>query len=46
MKPLAGIQHLVAEAQDSKSRAQALADRAAAFLFYVAIASGIVTYIA
>ena len=43
---LAGIQRLVAEAQDSKSRAQALADRAAAFLFYVATASGIVTYIA
>lgn len=43
---LAGIQRLVAEAQDSKSRAQALADRAAAFLFYVATASGVVTYIA
>lgn len=31
---LAGIQRLVAEAQSSTSRAQALADRAAAFLFY------------
>ncbi|HJR44697.1 MAG TPA: copper-translocating P-type ATPase [Actinomycetota bacterium] len=43
---LAGIQRLVAEAQSSKSRAQALADRAAAFLFYVATAAGLVTYIA
>ena len=43
---LAGIQRLVAEAQDSKSRAQALADRAAALLFYVATASGVATYIA
>ena len=42
---LAGIQRLVAEAQSSRSRAQALADRAAAFLFYVATASGIITYI-
>jgi Cu2+-exporting ATPase len=42
---LAGIQRLVAEAQDSKSRAQALADRAAAFLFYVATAAGLITYI-
>ena len=33
---LAGIQRLVEEAQASRSRAQALADRAAAFLFYVA----------
>src|SRR5262249_39310501 len=36
---LAGIQRLVAEAQTSRSRAQALADRAAALLFYVATAS-------
>jgi Cu2+-exporting ATPase len=43
---LAGIQRLVAEAQDSKSRAQALADRAAAFLFYVATGAGLITYIA
>jgi Cu2+-exporting ATPase len=43
---LAGIQRLVEAAQSSKSRAQALADRAAAFLFYVATASGIVTFIA
>ncbi len=33
---LAGIQRLVAEAQASRSRAQALADRSAAMLFYVA----------
>src|SRR5919106_80074 len=36
---LAGIQRLVAEAQASRSRAQVLADRAAAFLFYVATAA-------
>jgi Cu2+-exporting ATPase len=40
---LGGIQRLVAEAQDSKSKAQALADRAAAALFYVAIASAVIT---
>jgi P-type Cu2+ transporter len=34
---LAGIQRLVAEAQQSKSRSQVLADRAAALLFYVAV---------
>jgi P-type Cu2+ transporter len=43
---LAGIQRLVAEAQSSRSRAQALADRAAAFLFYVAAGAGLITYIA
>jgi Cu2+-exporting ATPase len=43
---LAGIQRLVAEAQGSKSRAQALADRAAALLFYVAAAAGFVTFVA
>ena len=43
---LAGIQRLVAEAQSSGSRAQALADRAAAFLFYVAAGAGVITYIA
>lgn len=41
---LAGIQRLVAEAQASSSRAQALADRAAALLFYFAVAAGIVTF--
>ena len=40
---LAGIQRLVAEAQTSKSRAQVLADRAAALLFYVAAISALVT---
>ncbi len=43
---LAGIQRLIAAAQASRSRAQALADRAAALLFYVATASGAVTFIA
>ena len=42
---LAGIQRLVADAQESKSRAQALADRFAALLFYVAFASGVLTFI-
>jgi P-type Cu2+ transporter len=43
---LAGIQRLVAEAQRSRSRAQALADRAAALLFYVAVGSALVTVVA
>jgi Cu2+-exporting ATPase len=42
---LAGIQRLVAEAQASSSRAQALADRAAAFLFYFATAAGVITFL-
>lgn len=42
---LAGIQRLVAEAQESKSRAQALADRAAALLFYVAMAAAAITFV-
>jgi Cu2+-exporting ATPase len=42
---LAGIQRLVADAQTSRSRAQALADRFAALLFYVAVAAGVVTFI-
>jgi Cu2+-exporting ATPase len=37
---LSGIVRMVAEAQASASRAQALADRAAALLFYVALAAG------
>jgi Cu2+-exporting ATPase len=41
---LARIKRLVEEAQRSRSRAQALADRAAAFLFYAATASGLITY--
>jgi Cu2+-exporting ATPase len=43
---LAGIRRLVDEAQTSRSRAQALADRAAALLFHVALATGIVTFLA
>jgi P-type Cu2+ transporter len=42
---LAGIQRLVAEAQASRSRAQVLADRAAALLFYVAAAAGAATLV-
>jgi P-type Cu2+ transporter len=43
---LAGIQRLVDEAQSSHSRAQALADRAAGLLFYVAAGAGLITFIA
>jgi Cu2+-exporting ATPase len=43
---LAGIQRMVADAQASSSRAQALADRAAAFLFYFASLAGVLTFIA
>ncbi|MGE5728379.1 MAG: heavy metal translocating P-type ATPase [Gemmatimonas sp.] len=43
---LAGITRLVAQAQSSRSRAQALADRAAFILTLVAIASAIVTLVA
>jgi P-type Cu2+ transporter len=42
---LAGIRRLVAQAQASRSRAQALADRAAALLFYFATAAGVITFI-
>jgi P-type Cu2+ transporter len=42
---LAGIQRLVADAQASSSRAQALADRAAAFLFYFAAGAGLITFL-
>ena len=42
---LSGIMRLVAEAQASGSRAQALADRAAALLFYVALAAGAFTLV-
>ncbi|HET9659325.1 MAG TPA: copper-translocating P-type ATPase [Thermomicrobiales bacterium] len=42
---LAGIQRLVAEAQQSRSRAQTLADRFAAWLFYIAVAAGVITLI-
>ncbi len=40
---LSGIMRLVAEAQASQSRAQVLADRAAAVLFYVALVAGVMT---
>ena len=42
---LSGIMRMVAAAQASASRAQALADRAAAILFYVALGSGAVTLV-
>lgn len=42
---LAGIQRMVAEAQTSKSRAQALADRFAALLFYIATGAGLITFL-
>ncbi|MBA2530132.1 MAG: heavy metal translocating P-type ATPase [Euzebyales bacterium] len=41
---LAGIQRLVEQAQGSRSRAQALADRFAAALFYLAMGAGAVTF--
>ncbi|MGN5236624.1 copper-translocating P-type ATPase [Rhodococcus sp. SJ-3] len=41
---LAGIQRMVADAQASSSRAQALADKAAAFLFYFAATAGVLTF--
>ena len=43
---LAGIMRLVAQAQNSRSRAQALADRAAFFLTVVAIVSAVITLVA
>jgi Cu2+-exporting ATPase len=42
---LAGVMRLVAEAQASKSGAQLLADRAAGWLFYLALASAAVTLV-
>jgi Cu2+-exporting ATPase len=42
---LAGIRRLVEEAQGSSSRAQSLADRAAALLFYIATAAGVITFV-
>ena len=43
---LAGIMRLVAQAQTSRSRAQALADRAAFWLTWVALGSGVITLVA
>ena len=40
---LAGIQRMVADAQESSSRAQAMADRAAALLFWFALISALIT---
>ncbi len=40
---LAGIMRLVREAQQSKSRTQVLADKAAGWLFYIALAVALVT---
>ncbi|SCG34362.1 heavy metal translocating P-type ATPase [Micromonospora humi] len=42
---LAGIGRLVAEAQSSGGRAQALADRFAALLFYLAASAGLATFV-
>ena len=42
---LSGIMRLVAAAQASGSHAQALADRAAALLFYIAVAAGSLTFV-
>ncbi|MEO3773997.1 copper-translocating P-type ATPase [Micromonospora sp. B9E7] len=42
---LAGIQRLVAQAQQSSGRAQVLADRFAAWLFYIATATAAVTLV-
>lgn len=42
---LAGIQRLVAEAQQSQGRAQLLADRFAAWLVYIASAAAVLTFV-
>ncbi|ASW56843.1 heavy metal translocating P-type ATPase [Plantactinospora sp. KBS50] len=42
---LAGIQRLVAQAQQSSGRAQVLADRFAAWLFYIATATAAITLV-
>lgn len=43
---LAGIMRLVEEAQQSKSKTQVLADRAAGWLFYIALAAALITAVA
>jgi Cu2+-exporting ATPase len=43
---LAGIMRLVQEAQQSKSRTQVLADKAAGWLFYIALGTAVLTAIA
>ena len=42
---IAGVMKLVADAQASKSGAQVLADRAAALLFYIAVAAAVITLV-
>jgi len=42
---LAQVVNLVRQAQESRSRTQDLANRAAALLFYVAVVSGVITYV-
>lgn len=42
---LAGIQRMVEEAQSSRSRAQAMADRFAGWLFYIATIGAVVTFL-
>jgi Cu2+-exporting ATPase len=42
---LAGIQHLVAEAQNSSSPTQRIADKAAGWLFWFALGAGVITAI-
>ena len=42
---LAGVRRLVEQAQASRSRAQALADRAAALLFWFAAVAGLLTFV-
>ena len=43
---LAGIMRLVEQAQQSKSRTQILADRAAGWLFYIALGAAVITAVA
>jgi len=43
---LSGIMNLVEEAQESKSNTQMLADKAAGWLFYIALSSGMITAVA
>ena len=43
---LAGIMRLVEQAQQSKSKTQVLADKAAGWLFYIALAAAVITAIA